>query len=277
MYEDVSIELSAFPPGSRVFCIASSGCTAIALSAAHRVTAVDINPTQLEYAKRRAEGAGAEAGAAERVMDIGRYALKVVGWRRGMLEAFLNLENPAEQVAYWNHHLDTGAFRAALELMLSVTWLKVVYASPLLASLPAHFARVMRSRMARCWALHSNRANPYARALLLGELAKPAAQASLIEFAHDDAASYLEKSPPSSFDAFTLSNILDGASPAYRKRLWKAVQHAGTAESVCVFRSFSEPALPLPGNLAARDRSMLWGVVLACPVKDLPISIDTSC
>ena len=47
-YEDSGIELQAFKPRSRVFCIAGAGCTARALAAAgHHVTAVDINPVQL--------------------------------------------------------------------------------------------------------------------------------------------------------------------------------------------------------------------------------------
>jgi S-adenosylmethionine:diacylglycerol 3-amino-3-carboxypropyl transferase len=49
-YEDSGIELQAFKPRSRVFCIAGAGCTARALAAAgHHVTAVDINPLQLAF------------------------------------------------------------------------------------------------------------------------------------------------------------------------------------------------------------------------------------
>ena len=45
MYEDPQIELQAFAPQCRVFCIAGAGSTARALAAnGHRVTAVDINP-----------------------------------------------------------------------------------------------------------------------------------------------------------------------------------------------------------------------------------------
>ena len=43
MYEDASIELGAFRPRSRVFCIASAGCTAIRLAQSHEVVAIDIN------------------------------------------------------------------------------------------------------------------------------------------------------------------------------------------------------------------------------------------
>ena len=32
MYEDASIELNAFRPGGRIFCIASGGCTAMKLA-----------------------------------------------------------------------------------------------------------------------------------------------------------------------------------------------------------------------------------------------------
>src|SRR5690242_10087912 len=57
MYEDSAIELTVFPPRSRTFCIASAGCTALALAAAgHDVTALDINARQIDYAKARAAG-----------------------------------------------------------------------------------------------------------------------------------------------------------------------------------------------------------------------------
>ena len=52
MYEDAEIELRAFQPGGRIFCIASAGCTAMRLAAHHTVVAVDINPVQLAYVQR---------------------------------------------------------------------------------------------------------------------------------------------------------------------------------------------------------------------------------
>jgi S-adenosylmethionine:diacylglycerol 3-amino-3-carboxypropyl transferase len=261
----------AFVPGSRVFSIASSGCTAMALAPDHEVTAVDINPVQLEYAKRRAAGALPRAGVAERLMDLGRRALAPAGWRRQELESFLVLDDPREQLAFWNRHLNTRRFRCALDLMLSVTWLRTVYAAPLLRVLPPHFARVMRGRMERCWALHPNRSNSYARALLLGDLTAGASEpaAAAIRFVCADAASYLESCAPGTFDGFTLSNILDGASDDYRQRLFAALNRVGSRNSIAIFRSFVEPEEQAAANVAARDRSMLWGAVEIRPVSEL--------
>jgi hypothetical protein len=262
MYEDVAVEEAAFVSGGRVFCIASAGCTAMALAARHRVTAVDINPVQLAYAEARAGGAPMRVGAAERVVSFGRRLMAPFGWRRRTLASFLALENPAEQMAFWNQHLNTAGFRLAVDTFLSVAWLRVVYASPFLEILPPRFGRVMRARLERCWQMHSNRLNPYAHALLLGERSETCPPPSgAIRFLCADAAAFLESCAPHSFDAFTLSNILDGAPTSYRQRLFAAVRRAGTPESVVVLRSFAEPRQSFAANQAMRDRSILWGIV----------------
>src|SRR5262245_65723000 len=72
-YEDSAIELETFTPECRVFCIAGAGCTARILAAAgYQVTAVDIHPTQVEYAQSRALGGPEKAGAAERLLPCAR-------------------------------------------------------------------------------------------------------------------------------------------------------------------------------------------------------------
>ena len=111
-YEDPDIELKAFGPRSRVFCIAGAGYTARALAAAgHRVTAVDINPVQLRYAQSRAAGGPLRMGIAEHLLALGRNLAKFAGWSRGKVADFLNLSDPAEQVEYWDRRLDTQAWR----------------------------------------------------------------------------------------------------------------------------------------------------------------------
>jgi S-adenosylmethionine:diacylglycerol 3-amino-3-carboxypropyl transferase len=125
--------------------------------------------------------------------------------------------------------------------------------------------------MERGFARHPNRTNPHAHALLLGETnpVSPPAAAKDIRLVHADAASFLESEPPESFDGFSLSNILDGASPRYERRLIAAVRRAAAPGAVAVLRSFREPPGEEAANLAAEDRSMLWGVVEARPAAEL--------
>jgi SAM-dependent methyltransferase len=268
MYEDASIESEAFAPGSRVFSIASAGCTAIELAQTREVTAVDINPVQLEYARSRAEGGPARTGSAERVMTVGRRVLSMGGWSRGVLEQFAGLDNIAEQMVFWRTRLDTRAFRVLLGAMLCGGGLRSVYASPLHAVLPPQFDRVMRGRMERCWRTHPNRSNPFVRKLLFGatpeRIAGPIRH--MIRFVCADAAEYLESCAPRSFDGFTISNITDGAPPDYRVRLFAAVRRTGAPGAVLVQRSFREPADGQEENAAARDRSFIWGIVRVTPV-----------
>ncbi|MBW2629409.1 MAG: DUF3419 family protein [Deltaproteobacteria bacterium] len=271
MYEDSSIELEAFRPGGRVLCIASAGCTAMQLAPNHEVVAVDINPVQLAYAERRLNGDPGFRGRAERVMDFARFFAPLAGWWPSRVRTFVELDDPAEQMEYWQQNLNTWRFRAALDGLFSLTALRSVYSSPLLDFLPKRLGAVMRARMERCFARHPNRSNPYVRSLLLGELSPgpPPPEAKNIRLVHADAAGFLENEPPASFDGFTLSNILDGVDEAYRQRLVAAVKRAAAPDAVAVLRSFSDADASSPANRAADDRAMLWGSVLVRPANEL--------
>lgn len=271
MYEDASVELGSFRPGGRIFCIASAGCTAMKLAPRHDVVAVDINPVQLAYAARRFAGAPGTRGSADHILAFGRAFMPLAGWRSSKVRAFLEFQDTAEQIAFWRRHLNTRRFRAALDALLSVTSLRAFYASRLLDVLPRHFAAVMRARMERCFSLHPNRTNPYARALLLGELPNgtPPRECRAIRLVHSDAAAYLERAPAGSFDGFSLSNILDGADEAYARRLSAAVKRAAGPGAVVVSRSFAEALDDQTANRAADDRTMLWGVVDVRPAAAL--------
>ena len=272
MHEDAEIERSAFPRGSRIFCIASAGSTAMALSAEHEVVAVDINPVQIAYVERRLAGGPFERGSAERILAFARRFALLAGWTKERLHEFLALEQPDEQIAYWRAHLDTHFFRAGFDLLFSATTLRVFYARALIESLPANFVAVMRQRMERCFRRHSNRHNPYARMLLLGQpVPDPSTVcAERIRVETADAADFLERQAAGSFNAFSLSNILDGANAAYTARLFRAVRHAAAPGALVVLRSFREPTSDLSDNRAADDRSMLWGTVSVSTTADLP-------
>jgi hypothetical protein len=265
MYEDAAIERAAFAGKPRVFCIASAGATAVRLADRHEVVACDINPAQLAYAERRARGGPLETGDAERAMKIARFFMPLVGWRREVVRAFLALGDVAEQLDFWRQHLNTRRFRVGFDMLMSAAILRAVYARRFLAVLPSRFGAVLRRRLERGFARHENASNPYARALLLGEPSDELqATGCHIRFVGGDAASWLESCAPRSFDAFALSNILDGAEPSYRSRLSHAVHHAAADEAVVVIRSFAEPPSIAGTNHADSDRSMLWGIVDVC-------------
>src|SRR5215831_7497161 len=170
MHEDPSIELRAFGTEKRVFAIASAGCTARMLaSAGHRVTAVDINPRQLAYARARSSGAAPSNGAAERLLTWARRGLALAGWTRERCEQFLAMQDTCAQRAYWRWLLDNARWRAAVDVALSRAVLVWFYASSLTESLPAAFGRCFRRRLYRCIATHPNATNLYLRSLLLGD------------------------------------------------------------------------------------------------------------
>jgi S-adenosylmethionine:diacylglycerol 3-amino-3-carboxypropyl transferase len=270
MYEDSAIELRVFQPGGRIFCIASAGCTAITLAANHAVVAVDINPVQVAYVEQRLGGRAIQRGSAERILAFARSLAPLAGWNRRTVGAFLDLDDPKQQILYWQRHLDTRRFRAAFSFLFSRPVLRSVYSAAFLDGLPPHFGTVLRTRMERCFARHPNRRNPYARSLLAGDMRSPSDRPDLrqIEVQCDDAADFLERQPAGSFTGFSLSNILDGTNTAYAQRLLAAVQQAAAPEAMVVLRSFREPQSWTEANHAAEDRAMLWGVVDVRPAAD---------
>lgn len=263
MYEDCSLEVDLLPAGGRSFCIASAGCTALALAArGDSVTAVDINPAQVAYLRGRLAGAACAEGAVERLLARARAAGWVVGWSRRTREAFCDLDDTEKQARLWREALDNVRFRAATAFTLSPLVLRRVYAREFTSALPRRFNVALRRRLERGFGRHPNRDNPYARLLLLGvpPTAAPISNAS-VDVVHADAAQYLERCSPASFDGFSLSNALDGASAGYGARLMRAVKRAGTPHAVIVLRSIAEPTRPDDGRWARRDRSLIWGSV----------------
>lgn len=269
MNEDSRVEAAVFPPGGRIFCIASAGCMALALAArGFRVTAVDVNPAQIEYARARAAGAPARAGLIDRRLSNAHRILPWLGLSTRELRRFLELSDTGEQVAFWRTKLNTRRFRTFLRCALHPAVLRLSTSGPLVASLPPRFDRAIVRRLERTWAHHPNRDNPFVWRLLLGRESPegmpetPAGHAGEeIEFVTADAVQYLDSGPAQRFDGFTLSNIIESVPAAYRDRLLAAVRRAAAPGARAIVRSLLDPPDREAEDWAARDRSPLWGAV----------------
>jgi hypothetical protein len=269
MYEDWGVELAVFPqPGARVLCIASAGDTAAALDAAgYEVTAVDVNPVQLTYARERLAGGGSREGTAEALMRLGRgvTAGLLPAWRRAELHGFLTLDDPVEQGRRWREELDTAGLRRLMRVGLRPGGALAVALRPSFAGVvPARFDEVLRQRLERTVRRHPNARNPWLWRLLAGAEppGTPALRAPGVRLVAGDVAHVLEQAPRGGYDAVTLSNVLDGPDPDFARRLRAAVRHAVRPGGTVVLRSAREPGPNGPG-WAAADRSALWGVVRA--------------
>jgi S-adenosylmethionine:diacylglycerol 3-amino-3-carboxypropyl transferase len=263
MYEDPKLELEVFPAGARVFAVASAGCTAFALAErGRRVTAVDVNPAQVEYARSRLHGGPFVAGSADRLLARMRRFAALVGWSRPVLEGFCALEDVAEQRRAWSERLVTRRLRLVLAFVLRPLALRALYQPDFVSAVPSSFDRILLKRLERGFATHVNRDNPYVRQLLLGEGPSPhAVRHEHVDLLCSDAAVYLERAASASFDGFALSNILDGANSAYAERLFAAIRRAAAPGAKIVLRSLGEPTSAVDSQWAARDRALIWGSI----------------
>lgn len=274
MYEDWTVEASVFAPGSRAFCIASAGCTAMALSRkGFRVTAVDINPAQVAYVSERLNGAPMRSGHIEVTMARLRRLLPCLGIYQRALRDFLTLDDPPGQVRFWRQRLETRRWRAVLRVVTSPIVLRCFFPFEVEDGVPCRLDRLLRERLLRTWSRHPNLTNPYAWRLLWGSDA-PAqipsnVDVELAELTCADAADYLEQCRPGTFRALSLSNIFDVASSAYRLRVLEAAKRASTPDAIVVLRSFAEPSNSSQAEWAAHDRSPLWGSIDVCSPKQL--------
>jgi S-adenosylmethionine:diacylglycerol 3-amino-3-carboxypropyl transferase len=287
MFEDAAIEQHLFRGARRVFCIASAGCTAMALARlGHCVTAVDINSAQIDYVRSRCGGGPVQAGDADRVLRLGRWLLWLAGLTRGTLQQFLSLSNLEVQRRVWRGQFDNRRLRLMLRAAFSRFALRRAYGLAFVESLSEHFAESLVNRLARGFARHPNRTNPYAWWLWLGSrrgerdgqastlahatpLGKPELPSDLdgralgagCRLVCADAVEFLSACPAGSFDAFSLSNILDGANQSYASQLWRAVRRAAAPGAISILRSLAEPQSPMEASWAACDRAMLWGSI----------------
>jgi hypothetical protein len=272
MYEDPSIELDALRGRSNILAIASAGDTVIALArAGHRVTAVDINPSQISYVAERLQGGPSREGQADRLLSIGRQLLRPAGWTRTRLGHLSAMTDCAAQVVEWRR-LTSGVSGAALRAVLSPAALRVRYRAEF-TDAAAHLRGELALRIEHGLAAHANSANPWAQVLFTGrwpdleDASGPIVDGVCLHCA--DIATHLEQVPAGTYDGFTLSNMLDGTPDAYRRRLFTALRRAGTPGAIVVLRTLGTAAHPAAAADAVRDRALIWGGLTIATIEEL--------
>ncbi len=232
-YEDPNLEIAAFAGCREVLCIAGAGDLARSLaSAGFRVTALDVNPRQIEYAIERSNGGPFRRGSAEHVMGIGRNLLRLGGWSAETMRRLAVSDDPVERETIWKS-LTSGPRGLLLRILLSPARLAVLF-RPEFVSLagPGFYRRLVETVGSSLKASPSGE-NPFAHILFMG---KPLGAASPDlggtpfaenpKFVCADILQYLHGLPEGSVECAAMSNICDGAPADFRAQLDSALRRA---------------------------------------------------
>lgn len=269
-WTDPRIELEELVPGSRVLASAGAGELVAALAGArHRVTAIAANREQLEYAQRRVAGGPFEPGAAERLIDLGRGMVRAASpaWSRRRMRQFLQEDEPLQAAEAWKERLDNRTLASILKTMLGPAGtLSALILRDFATPIPSHFDEAIRGRIGRALRKHAPSENPYAWRLLLGEDLPghhmPAIDSDVIRWAEEPLLDHLERAAPGSYDAISLSNVIDGADERWIRDLRKAAMRAVVPGGPIIARSFATTMDDDAAKRARRDRAMLWGSIV---------------
>jgi hypothetical protein len=263
MYEDPSIDLQAVEGRANVLCICSAADTAKFLANnGHNVTAVDINPAQVAYAKQRLAGRPYQRGLAEVLMAIGRTVLRPVGWSRRELTRFCTATDIEVQRQQW-HQLTHGARGLGFRVLLSPSRLRLGYKREFVDVAGKGFADRVFAIVDRSLVHVPNADNPYASLLFLGQPLPdvPLNSDAQLTVLCADVVKHLLSVPEHHYDAVTLSNILDGASQSFHDELRRALQHGAKPDAPVVLRTFKAVSDEAATIRASNDRSLIWSAI----------------
>ncbi|WP_143103000.1 DUF3419 domain-containing protein [Agrococcus baldri] len=269
-WSDPGIELEELAPASRVLVSGGAGeMIAVLADAGHRVTVIGSNRNQLEYARRRVAGGAFEPGAAERLFDLGRGMIRAASpaWSRRRVRQFLQENDPIRASQAWKDRLDNRTLASILKTMLGPAGaLSALVLRDFSTPIPPHFDEAIRGRIARALRKHAPRDNPYAWRLLLGEELPghrlPRVDADAIGWVDAPLLDHLERVEPGTYDAITLSNVIDGADERWVRDLRKAAVRAVVPGGPIIARSFATTMDDDAAKRARRDRAMLWGSIV---------------
>ncbi|MEV7528089.1 hypothetical protein [Agrococcus sediminis] len=269
-WADAAIELEEIAPGSRVLASAGAGELVAALAdAGHRVTAIGANREQTDYARRRVADGAFEPGSAERLMDVGRGMVRAASpaWSRRRVRAFLQETDPMRAEAHWKERLDNRTLASILKTMLGPAGaLSALVLRDFATPIPPHFDEAIRGRIARALRKHAPAGNPFAWRLLLGEELPghraPAVDPASVAWTAEPVLDHLERIAPGTYDAISLSNVIDGANERWVRDLRKAALRAVVPGGPVIARTFATTMDDEAAKRARRDRSMLWGAIV---------------
>ncbi len=291
--EDVGVErwlVSRHGAVGRAVVIASAGCTAISLLdlVSERLTAVDINPAQVEFVRwkvelmRRVElgkfrrelfdgrRARANSGIVDRILATLRWLLHVGVHSRGFVEDFLRMDSVPNQARRFDAEWDTWRWRLATEVAFNPLALRAGYGGEVARALPGSLAQLVRSRVRRTLTGFPANSNGYAWQSLAGrpgageaglpyfareaEYARLRARLGKLDFACADVAAWLRGQPAESIDFFGLSNVLELTGAERTRGLLREVERTARSGAVVCLRSILPVSATDPGWLVGRLR-----------------------
>jgi S-adenosylmethionine:diacylglycerol 3-amino-3-carboxypropyl transferase len=193
------------------------------------------------------------------------------------VEKFLLMDNPEQQLLYFNKYWDNWQWRLALNIAFSKSFLSLGFGKAAIDALPENLTETMTQRLQRAFTKFPNRTNRFLWETMLSDLPTEVEERfpiylqkssfanvqngiahGKINWHHADAVAWLKEQESHSIDFFGLSNILEIVKSDYGKTLSEEIARTAKSGAVICVRAIFPGAASTAPILSEASRRLIY-------------------